>query len=258
METATTRRIAPIGSTIVCPYLMVESVESSMEFLVKVFNAAITNDANRQNGFIQHGEVMIGDTTVMLGRSGPDWPARQSMNYIFVENADETYERALKNGGTSIMPPAERPYGIREGGFSDQFGNQWWVGQLIKAPENTAETALIQAELQWGESIEANDADKILSFIDDDWVIISTEGGIAGKTPFLDLIRSGDLVHTKMEFQIMYTRIYSNMGIVVSKGTSAGAYKLEPFSYYELSTSLFVKNGDGWKAVLTMLTPAKD
>ena len=53
----------------VCPYLMVSSVEAEMEFLVKVFEAVITNDENRKDGFIQHGEVRIGDSTIMMGRA---------------------------------------------------------------------------------------------------------------------------------------------------------------------------------------------
>jgi Uncharacterized protein conserved in bacteria len=118
-------------SSTVSPYLMVGSVESEMEFLVKVFNATITNDDNRNNGFIQHGEVQIGNSTVMMGRASKDWPAREGMNFVYVNNADAVYELALQNGASSIMPPDNRPYGIREAGFTDQYGNQWWVAHKL-------------------------------------------------------------------------------------------------------------------------------
>ncbi len=133
MATKNYKKVAPKGST-VCPYLMVDSVEAQMEFLVKVFYASITNDTNRVDGFIQHGEVLIGGTTIMMGRASKLYPARLSMNYVYVENADEVYSRALKNGATELMSPVDRDYGNREGGFTDLFGNQWWVAQIINQP----------------------------------------------------------------------------------------------------------------------------
>lgn len=63
----------------VCPYLMVDNVEAQMEFLAKVFHASITHDTNRVDGFIQHGEVLIGGTTIMMGRSSKLFPARLSI-----------------------------------------------------------------------------------------------------------------------------------------------------------------------------------
>jgi PhnB protein len=132
MKTKQAKPVTPQGNSVVCPYLMVDSVEDQMEFLVKVLNAEITEDARRGDGLIQHGEVLIGDTTIMMGRSSKDFPARQSMNYVYVTSTDETHQRALTNGATEIMPPADRFYGIRESGFVDKYGNQWWVAQVLE------------------------------------------------------------------------------------------------------------------------------
>lgn len=132
MESSTQKIATAAGHSTVCPYLMVTSVEAQIEFMVKVFNAKVTNDSNRENGFILHGEVTIGDTVIMMGRASQQWPERQSMNYVYVTNADETWERALQQEATPIMPPGNRPYGVREGGFADRSGNQWWIAQLIQ------------------------------------------------------------------------------------------------------------------------------
>ena len=126
------KRISPEGSTVLCPYLMVPSVEAQMEFLVKTFDAKITNETRGDEGFIQHGEVVIGDTNVMMGRASAQYPARQSMNFVYVSNADEMHKKLLVNGATEIMPPADRPYGMRESGVKDVFGNEWWIAQLLK------------------------------------------------------------------------------------------------------------------------------
>jgi uncharacterized glyoxalase superfamily protein PhnB len=125
------KQITPEGNSVLSPYLMVESVESQIEFLVKIFNAQIKDDSNKLNGLIQHAEVIIGDTSVMIGRASNQYPARQSMNFVYVEDVDTIHQNALNLGAIEIMAPDDRPYGNRESGFTDRFGNQWWVAHLI-------------------------------------------------------------------------------------------------------------------------------
>lgn len=123
--------VAPEGSTVVCPYLMIPSVEAMIEFLVKTFDATVTNETQGTDGFIQHGEVVIGDTNVMMGRSSDKYPARLSMNFVYVSNTDLMHAKLLEHGATEIMAPDDRPYGMRESGVKDLFGNEWWIAQLL-------------------------------------------------------------------------------------------------------------------------------
>ncbi len=116
---------------------------------------------------------------------------------------------------------------------------------------------LKQLALKWADAIVSNDAEAINYFMSDEWVIVGTEGGITVKERFLDFIRSGDLMHTRMDSDEMRVRLYENTGVLTSCGTSAGTYKEQPFSYYEWSTDIFVMENGQWKCVLTMLTPAK-
>jgi ketosteroid isomerase-like protein len=116
---------------------------------------------------------------------------------------------------------------------------------------------LKQSGRQWDKAIAENDVLQIEKFMADEWVIVGTAGGITPKTNFLDYIRSGDLVHTRMDFEDIRVEVYENTGIVTSKGTSSGTYKGEPFSYYEWSTSVYTLQDGHWRCVLTMLTPAE-
>ena len=125
------KRVAPEGSTVLCPYLMVPSVEDQIEFLVKSFHARVTNETRGSDGFIQHGEVVIGDTNVMMGRASQQYPARQSMNFVYVGDVDELHSKMLSHGATEIMRPDNRPYGMRESGVKDMFGNEWWIAQIL-------------------------------------------------------------------------------------------------------------------------------
>lgn len=115
----------------VCPYLMVEDVNAQIDFLEKVFNAKVKERIKREDGEIFHGEMVVGNVVIMLGKSRPDWPKINSMNYVFVENADQTYRLATKSGAKPIISPENREYGLREGGFTDPQGNQWWVAEKL-------------------------------------------------------------------------------------------------------------------------------
>lgn len=123
-------------------------------------------------------------------------------------------------------------------------------------PDLTLEHDLSQFGRRWDEAIANNNVEEISEFMSDDWVIIGTEGGITPKSSFLDSVSSGDLVHTKMDFEDMHVKVYENCGVVTSRGTSSGTYKGTPFSFFEWTTSTYVRGNDGWKCVLTMLTPA--
>jgi uncharacterized glyoxalase superfamily protein PhnB len=47
---------------------------------------------------------------------------------LYVADPDAAYAQALGAGATSIMPPADQPYG-RMGGVEDAVGNQWFFSR---------------------------------------------------------------------------------------------------------------------------------
>jgi PhnB protein len=123
---------APEGSSVVSPYLIVKSVEDQLDFLTKVFNAEIADTAKHPDGFIMHAEVKIKDSTIMIGGANEKFPAFQSMIYVYVDDADIVYRKALENGAESVMEPEDRFYGNREGGVKDPQGNTWWIAKFLK------------------------------------------------------------------------------------------------------------------------------
>lgn len=129
-----------MGYSSVSPYLMVSSVEEELQFLNEVFGAVTKETLKRKDGIIQHGEATIGDTVIMIGKSRPEWPSTQSASYVFVKNADETYAKALQLGAITVLEPADRFYGYREGGVKDKQGNTWWLAQVLEE--------LTEAEMQ--------------------------------------------------------------------------------------------------------------
>ena len=123
--------------------------------------------------------------------------------------------------------------------------------------EMGTETTLAETCRAWDEAMIRNDADEIGAFMSSDWVIVGTDGGITPRQKFLESIRSGALVHNRMESEETRVKTYGDTGVVIARGTSAGTYKGEPFSYYEWSQSVFIYLSERWICVSTMLTPAK-
>jgi len=147
MNIQETNNPAPEGYPTVVPYLLVNSVEKEIEFLKFVFHAEHLEELKQPDGNIMHSEVRIGTSVIMLGRAKDNFPSRESMNYVYVENADEVYVRALKYGATSIMEPGDRFYGNREGGFTDPSGNQWWIAQILEVvPKEEMEKRLTEMQ----------------------------------------------------------------------------------------------------------------
>lgn len=112
-----------------------------------------------------------------------------------------------------------------------------------------------QTEERWNKFIEDNNVTEMSKYMTEDWVIVG-QGGITSKETFLNLVKNGDLVHTRMDFEIVRVEVYGNTSIVTQRGTSAGTYKERPFSNYEWATSILVKGHEGWLAVYTMIAPA--
>jgi PhnB protein len=47
--------------------------------------------------------------------------------YVYVENVDETYRRAVDAGAESLELPADLPYGDRRAMLRDAWGNLWQI-----------------------------------------------------------------------------------------------------------------------------------
>ncbi len=116
----------------VIPYLIVEDVSKQMEFLIEVFGAEQSEKMTLPDGTVNHGEVRIGKSVIMMGKSSREWPPLKAMIYIYVEDTDIVYKKALKAGAQSLMEPADQFYGDRNAGVKDPFGNSWWIASHVE------------------------------------------------------------------------------------------------------------------------------
>jgi PhnB protein len=75
-----------------------------------------------------HVEAKIGDSIVVLEVAEPACPSKtQASIYVYVEDVDATYQRAMKAGAVSVAGPEDKPYQERTAGVQDDSGNIWWI-----------------------------------------------------------------------------------------------------------------------------------
>jgi PhnB protein len=116
----------------VTPYLLVPDADAELRFLKAAFGGAEVNCQRNPDNTVMHAEMKIGDSLVMLGQAGGPWKPRAAALYLWVDDVDATYARALKAGAASESQPEDKPYGHRNAGVIDTNDITWWIGAPVK------------------------------------------------------------------------------------------------------------------------------
>jgi PhnB protein len=124
-------RSTPSGYSTVSPYLIVRDAKATIEFLRRVFCGELLRSFPDDKGRLQHAEVRIGDTVVMLADSAPDWPPIDAYAHVYVGDVDATYRLALEYGAKSVQEPAQQCDEDKRGGVKDSGGTTWWIATRV-------------------------------------------------------------------------------------------------------------------------------
>jgi uncharacterized glyoxalase superfamily protein PhnB len=108
----------------VTPRIVVRDPEKLVTFLREVFGASGHYHDERP------AEMRIGDSVVMVSGDEHRDPMTAFL-YVYVDNVDATYRRALASGAAALEEPADMPYGDRRGMVRDQWGNTWQIARHI-------------------------------------------------------------------------------------------------------------------------------
>lgn len=110
----------PEGWHSVTPRVVVADPAMLVEFLKQAFGA--TGDLLTERPSV----IRIGDSLVMVSSVGPR-EAMPAFLYVYVDDIDATYQRALEAGAVSLEEPLDTPYGDRRGMIQDPCGNVWQI-----------------------------------------------------------------------------------------------------------------------------------
>lgn len=100
----------------VTPYLIIKNAASFIQFTQQVFNAELVSKHNRSENIIMHAEIKIGNSIIMFADSTEQFSPMNAALFIYVEDADITYKKALDNGASVVTSLSNQSYG-RSGGI---------------------------------------------------------------------------------------------------------------------------------------------
>jgi PhnB protein len=122
----------PDGYHTITPTFSVDGAQKFLDFLKQVFDAKERFRMDGPGGKVMHAELAIGDSVIMVGDTMPEWPAKSNSLYVYVEDVDATYKRAIQAGATPVKEPANQFYGDRSAAVTDPFHNLWGIATHIE------------------------------------------------------------------------------------------------------------------------------
>jgi uncharacterized glyoxalase superfamily protein PhnB len=125
----------PEGFHTVTPAITVEGCAEAIETWKKAFGAEETTRAPDPSGKkIWHAALRIGDSMIFTSDAAPEMgnQASKTKLWLYLENVDSAFKRAVAAGCTATMQPADMFWGDRMGTVTDRWGNQWTLAQHVK------------------------------------------------------------------------------------------------------------------------------
>jgi PhnB protein len=127
---ATRLTSAPAVGGTVLPYVHPEKARQYIDFLRRAFGAeemAVFENSGR----VMHAVVRIGDAVLEMGEAAERAGIPSNGFFLFVEDVEAAYARAIEAGATAIRPPQDIPYGLRSAIVRDTEGYLWWPARWI-------------------------------------------------------------------------------------------------------------------------------
>jgi len=117
----------PQGYATVTPWLISRDTAQLIDYVTTAFGAEEIARVPGAGGRIEHAEVRIGDSVVMMFDTRPGWPPTPGFLRLYVADADAVHARAVAAGGTSVTEVTHLFFGDRVGRVRDPLGNLWWI-----------------------------------------------------------------------------------------------------------------------------------
>lgn len=130
----------PDGYHSVTSYLIVKDAAAAIKFYAQAFGAVEVMRLPGPDGSVMHAEMQIGDSRVMLADENPAMnahapqsPGKVGVSFcLYVENADEIVEQAIKAGANVVRPLQDQFYGDRTATLEDPFHHVWTISTHIE------------------------------------------------------------------------------------------------------------------------------
>lgn len=139
-------KAVPEGYHTITPSLTLDNAAQTIDWYKKALGAEEVSRSVGPDGKVMHAELRIGTSRfmmndVMMGAKGPKaFGGSPASLWLFVDNSDALFNRAVSAGATVQMPMADQFWGDRAGAVADPAGYTWWIAtrteDLTQAEKN--------------------------------------------------------------------------------------------------------------------------
>jgi PhnB protein len=130
----------------VTPHLSIAGVADALGFYERVLGASVRMRMDAPGGLVAYAEIELGGSVIMLGEEAlPDSdPSPKKLGgtsvslFVYVEDVDEVFRRAVEAGAQAVSEPEFHFYGDRVATIDDPFGHRWNVATHVEdvSPED--------------------------------------------------------------------------------------------------------------------------
>ena len=141
----------PDGSHTLTVSLTIAGAASAIDFYQRAFGALELYRMAMPDGKLMHGELRIGDSTLLLSDEMPEWGALGPATMggcpcvfrLYFPDADAVFQRAIDAGAAVVRPMQDQFWGDRSGMLKDPFGYRWSIAQHVEdvSPEEITRRA---------------------------------------------------------------------------------------------------------------------
>jgi len=125
----------PDGFNTLTAHLVVQDASKAIDFYKRAFGAQeVTRHLTPDGAKVMHAQLKIGNSMLMLASEFPPMCLSPKSRggtsvtlHIYVDNADDVFDRAVKAGCTVKMPLSDQFWGDRYGQVEDPFGHLWSI-----------------------------------------------------------------------------------------------------------------------------------
>ena len=116
----------------ITPQLTVDDAAGTIDWYKRALGAEEIGRFLDPRGKVMHADLKIGNSHILVndvmdGSDHGNPRGSRAALWLYVENSDEVFDRAVRAGGTVQMPMADQFWGDRAGSVIDPAGYTWWI-----------------------------------------------------------------------------------------------------------------------------------
>src|SRR5262249_3663783 len=114
-------------------HLVLDNAAQALDWYKKALGADILSKSDGPDGKVMHAEIQIGNSRLMMndamggGKPLSAYGGSPVSFWVYVEDCDALFNRAVGAGATAAMPVGDQFWGDRMGAIVDPFGYSWSI-----------------------------------------------------------------------------------------------------------------------------------